>query len=109
QSLDGDAGVIFRILDEAEEQEIREVLLSYFYLWRYAGERGWTAPELDDYVELDLEKRLDMKIDFEIGHAVRQLEVAGIATVTTGRCRAVQIETAQQKLDHIWERNARSE
>ncbi len=107
QNLDSDGGVMFRLLDEAEEQETREVLLSYFYLWRYAGERGWTASELDDYVELDLEKRLDVKIDFEIGDAVRKLEVAGIVELAGERYRAVPIEKAQQKLDHLWERYAR--
>ena len=43
QNLDNNGGVMFRLLDEAEEQETREMLLGYFYLWRYAGEEGWTA------------------------------------------------------------------
>ena len=65
---------MYRLLDEAEEQETREVLLAYFYLWRYAGERGWTPAELDDYVELDLERRLNMEVDFEIEDAMRKLK-----------------------------------
>jgi Protein of unknown function (DUF3754) len=109
QNLDNDGGVMFRLLDEAEEQETREVLLAYFYLWRYANERGWTAAELDDYVELDLEKRLNMEIDFEIGDAVRKLEVAGIVTATEGRYRAVPLAEAQQRLDKLWERYAQGE
>ena len=55
QNLDNNGGVMFRLLDEAEEEETREVLLGYFYLWRYAGEEGWTAEELDDFVEAALE------------------------------------------------------
>ena len=39
QNLDNNGGVMFRLLDEAEEEETREVLLAYFYLWRNAGER----------------------------------------------------------------------
>ena len=88
--------------------ETRETLLAYFYLWRYAGERGWTAEELDDYIELDLERRLNVEIDFEIGDAVRKLELAGIVEATDGRYRAVPIDAAQERLDHLWERYARA-
>src|SRR5205823_3825500 len=98
---------IYRLLDEAEEQETRETLLSYFYLWRYAGDRGWTAAELDDYVELDLEKRLNLEIDFEIGDALVKLERAGIAEVVGDRYRAVPLEQAQQRLDALWDEYAR--
>lgn len=107
QNLDNDSGVIFRLLDEAEEQEVREVLLAYFYLWRYAGDRGWTASELDDYIELDLEKRLNMEVDFEIRDALRKLEAGGIVELAGDRYRAVPIAAAQDRLDRLWERYAR--
>lgn len=74
QNLDNNGGVIFRLLDEAEEQESREAMLAYFYLWRYAIERGWTAEELDDYVEIDLEKKVNIPVDFEIEDALDKLE-----------------------------------
>ena len=51
QNLDNNSGVMFRLLDEAEEQETREILLAYFYLWRYAGDEGWTVSQLNDAVE----------------------------------------------------------
>ena len=107
QNLDNNAGVMYRLLDDAEEQEIREVLLSYFYLWRYAGERGWTAAELDYNIELDLEKRLNMEVDFEIDDALRKLAAAGIAELgEEGRYRAVPLAKAQEKLDELWVRYA---
>ena len=107
QNLDNNGGVMYRLLDEAEDQEARETLLAYFYLWRYAGERGWTPAELDDYVELDLERRLNMEVDFEIGDALAKLERAGIVEVTDGRYKAIPIDAAQEKLDAAWERHAK--
>jgi hypothetical protein len=107
QNLDNNSGVIYRLLDDAEEQEVRETLLAYFYLWRYAADRGWTAADLDDYVELDLEKRLNMKVDFEIADALRKLERAGIAEVSDGRYRAVPLEVAQDRLDALWNHHSR--
>ncbi|MFO0797295.1 MAG: DUF3754 domain-containing protein [Gemmataceae bacterium] len=103
QNLDNNAGVMYRLLDEAEEQECRETLLSYFYLWRYANERGWTATELDDYVELDLERRLNLELDFEIGDAMAKLERAGIVSKSGDRYRAVPLEAAQATLDQLWQ------
>ena len=102
QNLDNNGGVIYRLLDEAEEQETRETLLAYFYLWRYAGERGWTAGEIDDYVELDLEKRLGVAIDFEIEDALRKLARAQLVRLDGDRYRAVPIEQAQRQLDDLW-------
>lgn len=107
QNLDNNGGVMYRLLDEAEEQETRETLLSYFYLWRYAGDRGWTPTELDEYIELDLEKRLNLAVDFEIGDALMKLERAGIAVKSGDRYRAVPLEQAQQRLDTLWDEYAR--
>jgi hypothetical protein len=106
QNLDNNGGVLFRLLDEAEEQETREVLLAYFYLWRYAGDRGWTAAELDDYIELDLERRLNLEVDFEITDAVKKLERAGLLVAHGDRYRAVPIDRAQERLDQLWSAHA---
>ncbi len=109
QNLDNDAGVMFRLIDEAEEQEIRETLLAYFYLWRYAGERGWTTEQLDDYIELDLERRLNVHIDFEIDDAVQKLQAGGIVHEIDGRYRAVPLSEAQARLNRLWEQYASGE
>src|SRR5262249_15569767 len=50
-TLDSNNGVLMRLLDEAEEQECREVFLGYFCLWQKAPPQGWTAEQLDDFVE----------------------------------------------------------
>ncbi len=79
QTMGSNAGVLFRLIDEAEEQECREAILAYFYLWRYAGESGWTEANLDDYIEMDLERRTKIKVDFEIHDALEKLERLGLA------------------------------
>jgi hypothetical protein len=103
QTLDSNAGVLYRLLDEGEEQDAREAILAYYYLWRYAGESGWTAEALDDYVELDLERRANLKVDFEIGDALEKLERFGLVERADDRYRAKPIETALQLLSTRWE------
>ena len=51
QNLDNNAGVIFRILDEAELQEFAETLLAYAILWRCDRPEGLTPDELDRRAE----------------------------------------------------------
>ncbi|MBY0230331.1 MAG: DUF3754 domain-containing protein [Gemmataceae bacterium] len=103
QNLDNNFGVVTRLLDEAEDQEFRETVLAWYYLWKHAPAEGWVAGQLDDYVELELENRLELKVDFEIGDALQKLETLGLVTKHGERYRAVPIERALEKLDHRWD------
>jgi hypothetical protein len=102
-TLASNTSALMRLLDEAEEQECRETMLGYFYLWKYAPPEGWEPAQLDDYVELELEAKLNLKVDFEIGDALAKLERLQIVTQSGGRYRAAGIETALEKLDERWD------
>ncbi len=91
QNLDNNAGVLYRLLNAAEEQESREVLLSYYFLWKYSGERGWTAKELDEYVELELGRHIDRDVDFDIADALTKLKNNHLAFERDGRWHAVPL------------------
>jgi hypothetical protein len=103
QNLDSNAGVLTRLLDEAEEQEAREAILAYYFLWRYAGEQGWTSASLDDYVEMYLEGSAGLKVDFEIGDAIAKLERMHIVRKHDNRYSAVPIEKALEMIDWTWD------
>jgi len=102
-NLDSNGGVIHHLLDEAEEQERREAILAYYYLCRYAGENGWSPANLDDYVELDLERLANLKVDFEIEVALDKLEKLNVVEKVDGRYRAHTIEKALEMLDWTWD------
>jgi hypothetical protein len=103
QTIGNNLGVLFHLLDEAEEQECREALLAYYYLWRFAGTSGWRAPDLDDYVEMDLERLTKLKVDFEIGDALAKLERLQLVTRNGEAYVAVPIERALEALDYAWD------
>lgn len=103
QNLDNNAGVITRLLDEAEEQECREAVLAYHGLWRSAPAQGWRAAELDDFLEEDLEHRSGLKVDFEVDDALAKLERLGLALQQAGRWKALPIGRALEKLDYAWD------
>lgn len=98
QNLDNNAGVLFRLLDAAEEQECREAILAYYYLWQHAGTDGMTAMELDELVESELNTTANVTCDFEIDDALRKLELVGVTRVTNERYTVCSIDDALAKL-----------
>ncbi len=98
QNLDNNAGVFHHLLDDAEEQECREVLLSYFFLWRAAGADGLTAEALDDAVEQYLDGRCGVAVDFEVADALDKLVRLNLAERRGPAYRAVPIDQALRAL-----------
>ncbi len=89
QNLDSNAGVLTRLFDEAEEQDGRLALLAYYCLWRFAGEAGWTAADLDASVELYLDRYADVVFLCPSGAALAQLRKLRLVEEAGDRCRAV--------------------
>ena len=104
QNLDNNAGVLFRVLDEAEEQEFREAIIAYYLLWRQADPAGLTRGELNDRAEQLLRRVANVDVDFETADAVAKLLRLGLATEDgSQRLHAVGIHTALANLDHAWD------
>jgi hypothetical protein len=103
QNLDNNGGVITQVLDEAEEQECRETILAYYYLWKYAPPEGWSREQLDDYVEMELEGKYGLKVDFEVEDAIGKLEKLGIVRKHGDNYTAVGIDKALEMLDYRWD------
>ncbi len=103
QNLDNNAGALFRLLNEAEEQEFREAVLGYFFLLTQAGEAGWKREHLDDAIEEFLDASMGIKVDFEIGDAVDKLvRFQLVRQCDEGRLRAVSLREALVALDRAW-------
>lgn len=102
QNLDTNAGVLYRLLDDGEEQDCREAILAYYYLWRCAGDQGWAMKTLDDSVVLHVEQRAKIKVDFEIDDALANLERLGVVEKVDERYRAMPLEQALAGLEMKW-------
>jgi hypothetical protein len=103
QNLDNNAGSLFRLLNEAEEQEFREAVLAYYFLLVKAGETGWKREHLDDAIEEFLDAAMGLKVDFEIGDAVDKLvHFELIRHCDDGLLRAVSLREALMALDRAW-------
>jgi hypothetical protein len=104
QNLDNNAGVLYHLLAEAEEQEFREAALAWWLLWR-GGLASATAQQIDAAAEDWLRERCGLDIDFEVRDALAKLRRFGLADVSaTHRWRCVSIAEALARLAEAWDR-----
>ena len=75
--LDNNAGVFYRVLDDAEESECKEAMVALYFL--LASEAPMTAAALDEKVESWFEERWNCVLDFEIDDALNKLQSLGLA------------------------------
>jgi hypothetical protein len=102
QNLDNNAGVLYRVLDEAEEQECREAMLAYFVLWRHAGPEGWTPTELHAFITRYLENAANLKVDCEIKDIIPKLERLKVIVRVQDRYHAIPPALAPERLEWAW-------
>ena len=103
KNLDNNSSVIYRILNEAEEQELCEAILAYTFLWNDTSKAGLTEKELDDAVEEFLFCTTEIDVDFEVHDALGKLARLGMARVCRdGRWKAEPIGTATSELNRNW-------
>lgn len=103
QNLDSNAGVMHRLLDEAEEQEFREVVLAWWLL-RQSGFAAVTSEHLDRAAEAWLQEKLGLAVDFEVSDALAKLQRMGLCReIPGGKYRAVDLEASLVALDRAWD------
>ncbi len=104
-TLANNSSVLTRIIDSAEEEEYKEAMLAYFFLWR-AGLSGETlsGKDLDHRIEGFLRDVSGVEINFEIGDALGKLFRLGLADRDeTGALRVLPIDQALIALDQRWD------
>ncbi|MFT6180200.1 MAG: hypothetical protein ACJAQT_002094 [Akkermansiaceae bacterium] len=113
RNLATNRSVFHRIIDSAEEEEIKEMLLVYFHLISSPDER-LTRESLDAKIEKWMEERFDSVIDFDIdgplenltklrGPALDGKEVALLEIGEDGVLRTVSLGDAKHLIDHLWD------
>lgn len=105
KNLDNNVGVLYRVLNEAQEQELCETTLGYAVLWKFAGERGLDELELDRLAEQFLAEETDIDVDFDLHDALGKLARLGLANVdSAGRWKPTSLEAASVVLIENWEK-----
>jgi hypothetical protein len=104
-NLDNNGGVFDFLVNEAEEEECKEIILAYYFLLaeRNASGLPFTREELDDRIEEWMQEKFGVAMDFEVGDAVRKLEEKGILEQKDGRYSVPSIRKTLETLDGLWD------
>lgn len=103
QNLDNNAGVLFRLIDEVEEQEFREAILAYTLLGSKNAPFGLTMAELDRQAEALLLSAVGSHVDFEAVDALEKLQRLGLIELKDSRFRSTPLPNALHSLDLRWD------
>lgn len=101
KNLDNNAGVFYRLADDAEEEECKEAILAYYFL--QISKQPMSKAELDSKIENWLATQWKCEIDFEIDDALNKLLSLGLVRDLEGQLTAIPINEGISKLDQRWD------
>jgi len=101
RNLGNNRGVLHTLVDEAEEEEVKEALLAYFFL--LTSERPLTVKELDEAIESWFQEEWDERVDFEVDDGLAKLVRLGLAEQKGCTLSVLPLPRAKQRLDHLWD------
>lgn len=113
RNLATNRSVFHRVIDSAEEEEVKEMLLVFYHLISSPGEK-LTKELLDVKIEQWMKERFGCIIDFDIDGPLGNLsklrgpdrngnEVPLLQTDDDGVLNIVSLEDAKHIIDHIWD------
>lgn len=101
QNLDNNAGVFCRLIDEAEDEETKETILAYFFLWHRVAE-DWTPLSLAESISKLVRAQTGDDYQFEARAAIAKLERLGLLANNPDRLQAIEPRDALTKLRDRW-------
>ena len=110
QNLANNASALAYLIDAAEAEECKELLLAYYVLY-VERNRDFTQEELDRRVEQWLKTEYALDVDFEVPDAVRKLVDKGLlvrrppsrSTSTGDVLKVYDLPSALRRLDAVWD------
>ncbi|MEW6492805.1 MAG: DUF3754 domain-containing protein [Cyanobacteriota bacterium] len=119
KNLASNASVFGALIDAAEEEECKEILLVYYHLLTSNDEL--TAEQLDNQIEVWMDEKFGTRIDFDINGPLKNLEaiqgkiikdgaqkgripeVPLLKRDSQGKCHVLPLDDALAVIDYIWD------
>ena len=119
RNLANNTGVFQYLIDAAEEEECKEIILVYYHL--LTSEQPLTASQLDDRIEIWMKEHFQVTIDFDIEKPLANLEAIKAEIKHTegntyankqvrllsrdryASCQVLPIKEAKQVMDYVWD------
>ena len=119
RNIANNSGVFKYLIDAAEEEECKEIILAYYHL--LTSPKPLTPLQLDHKIESWMAEKFNTIIDFDINKLIRNLseikassqsidkntyrhkQVALLRQDSQNRCYTLPIPEAKQVLDRVWD------
>ncbi len=119
RNLDSNAGVFQALIDAAEEEVSKEIILVYYHL--LAQQEPLTAERLDNRIEQWMAEKFGTKIDFDINDPLGRLEIIRGKLIKAGQdetsapelsllrrdeqgfLHVLPLDSAKTVLDYVWD------
>ena len=101
KNLDNNAGVFHTLIDAAEEEDFKEVILAFSFLLN--SQTGLSAQALDAQIEHWFQANYQCELDFEISDALLKLERMQLVVLKNDAYHAITLDKAKQVLDSHWD------
>ncbi|MEM7366299.1 MAG: TMEM143 family protein [Pseudomonadota bacterium] len=103
KNLDNNAGVFHRLIDDAEEEECKEAMLAYLFLWQHP-DQATDSDRLDTMIEQWFQQHWQCELDFEVDDALAKLRQLSLVEVDKdGLIKVCDIDKACGILDRRWD------
>ena len=99
--LDNSAGVLHHLIDSAEEEDVKEAILAYYFV--LTRELDFTEEQLDREVERWFSDEHATELDFEVDDAMKKLVRLELASIEDGKLRVLPLEEAKARIDWLWD------
>lgn len=113
RNMASNTGVFQYLIDTAEEEECKEIILVYYHL--LTSQKLLTPSQLDEYIEIWMENKLGKQVNFDIENTLKSLEAIQGKVATESKsisllkrdsdkyCQVLPLKQAKQIIDHIWD------
>jgi hypothetical protein len=101
KNLANNASVVYQLLRLAEDEEIKEALLAYHFL--YKSEKPLSMEELDNQVEQWFKDKFDRNFDFDVEDGLVKLKKLGLVKSSKDTLKALELEKAIALLNKRWD------
>ncbi len=101
RNLDNNAGVLFRIANDAEDEETKEILLAYYSLVK--ANKSLTKEQLDQLTENWLREHANINVDFDVQDALNKLIRFGLVIKADNEYNAIRPDQAIRHLQARWD------
>ena len=113
RNMASNTGVFQYLIDTAEEEECKEIILVYYHLM--TTKKLLNPRQLDELIEIWMEEKLGKKVNFDIENTLQSLEaiqgklgteselISLLKRDRDNNCSVLPLEQAKQIIDNVWD------